>query len=188
MGRMADRIEAALAAEVSDRSEWDEPPGLYFLRVDGGECALRPQAVPVSCWAMGPPSRVLEAIADGFGQFSGLLQPAAPEGLYGVAFRCEMWEVRTGLPGAEDHDQAQAMAHERRLYQHPDRIEVRSIWAVDRYGISYDATLERETGEMRRLVTYPKPGVPGFSGIIPDALDKLVTVLLGVGLPARGSA
>ena len=185
MGRIAEKILDAMEAEVRSRAEWDEPPCLYFLRVDGGECEVRPLQVPEHYWAAAPPGHVLSALADGMGQFSGLLRSAAPEGLYGAAFRCEMWEVRTGLPGTEDHDRAEAMAHERRLYTHPDRVETRSIWAVDRGGASYDVTLERESGEVRRLVTYPKPGAPGFQGVVPDALDRLVTALLGVELAAR---
>jgi hypothetical protein len=185
VSRVADLILDAMEAEVRSRTEWDEAPCLYFLSMSGGGCEVRPQAVPEDYWGMAPPGRVLAALADGLGQFSGLLQSTAPEGLYGAAFRCEMWEVRTGPPGAPDHDRAQAMADERRLREHPDRVETRSIWAVDRGGISYDVTLERESGDLRRLVTYPKPGVPGFTGIIPAALDRLVTALLGVELAAR---
>lgn len=182
---MADRILAALEAEARSREEWDETPGLYFLRVDGGGCEPRPLPVPDRYWAAGPPGSVLSALADGLGRFSGTLRSVTPEGLYGAAFRSEMWEVRTGPPGGEDHDQAAAMAGERRLWQHPDRVEVRAIWAVDRGGVTYDVTLERKTGDVRRQVVYPKPGAPGFSGLIPEALDKIVTTLLGVQMPSR---
>lgn len=185
MGRVAGLVLDALAAEVTARTEWDEPPALCFLYLHDGKCHVRPLDVPGRYWAAAPPSRVLAAIADGLGEFPGLLQRAAPEGLHGAAFRCEMWEVRGDPADTAALARAEAMAGERRLYQHPGRVEVRSMWAVDRGGASYDATVERGTGGMRRHVSYPKPGVPGFTGIIPDALDKLVTALLGVEMPAR---
>jgi hypothetical protein len=43
----------------------------------------------------------------------------------------------------------------------------------------------RLTGEVRRQVIYPNPGRPGFVGIVPAALDRMVTALLGVELAAH---
>jgi hypothetical protein len=184
MGRVADWIMDALESEIKSRAECDEPPALYLLYLEGGRCRASQVDVPASYWSAAPPARVLEALAGGLGDFSGLLQPAAPEGLHGAAFRCEMWEVRAD-PGTEEETRAAAV--ERRLSAHPDRVEVRSMWAADRGGASYGVTLERESGSVRRLVTYPKPGVPGFTGIIPAALDRLVTAMLGVELPSRAA-
>ena len=133
----------------------------------------------------GCPPRILERIADGLGNFSGLLQAGAPEGLHGAAFRSEMWEVHGDPADAAGLARAEADAKARRLYTRPDRIEVRSMWAVDRAGISYDVTMTRGTGEVRRQARWPKPGTPAITGAIPDALDKLVTALLGVEIPAR---
>lgn len=99
-----------------------------------------------------------------------------------------MWQVRTGPPGGGDHEKAVEDAGNRRLYAHPDRVEVRSIWAVDRAGISYDATVERGAGEVRRTARWPKPGSLAVTGAVPDALDRLVTTLLGVQMPARSRA
>jgi hypothetical protein len=36
MGRIQEKVSAALAAEVEGRTEWDEAPGLYFLYLRGG--------------------------------------------------------------------------------------------------------------------------------------------------------
>lgn len=93
-----------------------------------------------------------------------------------------MWEVRTDPAGLA---RAQEDAKARRLWTRPDRVETRSIWAVDRAGITYDVTIERITGQVRRQARWPKPGVPAITGAVPDALDKLVTALLGVPMPAR---
>lgn len=185
MGRVADMILDAMAAEVETRQEWDEPPALCLLYLDEGKCRARPVLVPDQYWAAAPPSHVLAAIADGLGGFSGLLRSVAPEGLHGAAFRCEMWQVSGAEGDTAALAEAEAAARARRLHAHPGRVEVRSMWAVDRGGASYDVTLARVTGEVRRSVSYPKPGVPGMTGTIPDALDKLVTVLTGAELAAR---
>lgn len=64
-------------------------------------------------------------------------------------------------------------------------MESRCFYAVDRAGITYSAMQARGETEVKRSAHYPKPGRPGISGIIPDALDKLVTALLGVQIPVR---
>ncbi len=185
MGRVADLVMDALAAEVESRTGWDEPPALFFLYLEGGRCRASQLDLPEAYWDAAPPAQVLRALAEGMGEFSGLLQSVAPEGLHGAALRCEMWEVDAGRPGSARFAGARAAARARELSRHPDRVEVRSMWAVDRAGISYDATLARGASEARRSASYPKPGVPGYVGVIPEALDRLVTALLGVSLPAR---
>jgi hypothetical protein len=131
------------------------------------------------------PPRVLARLADGAGEFSGLFRAVAPEGLHGAAFRCEAWAVDAGKPGTERYSETTAASMARQLHVHPDRVESRCMYAVDRAGITYSAMQARGEAEVKRSVTYPKPGKPGFSGIIPNALDRLVTALLGVELPAR---
>lgn len=42
------------------------------------------------------------------GDFSGLLQSVAPEGLHGAAFRCEAWAVDAGMPGTERRSEVSA--------------------------------------------------------------------------------
>ena len=61
------------------------------------------------------------------------------------------------------------------------------MYAVDRAGTTYSATLARGGDEVKRSVSYRKPGRADFGGIIPDALDRLVTAVLGVQFPARAS-
>jgi hypothetical protein len=60
------------------------------------------------------------------------------------------------------------------------------IWCVDRAGINYSVMQRGGEPGVMRDVTYPKPGnLARSSGAVPEALDKLVTVFLGVTLPAR---
>jgi len=126
-------------------------------------------------------------MADGLGEFSGLLSSVAPEGLHGAGFRCEAWAVTGAKAGTRREREVTAAARARRLHVHPDRIESRCMYAVDRAGITYSAMQARGESEVKRSVSYPRAGEPGFSGIIPDALDRLVMGLLGVELAARPS-
>lgn len=185
MGRVADAVMDTLAAEVKGCTGGDEPPALFFLYLEGGECRASALPLPDEIWAMDAPPRVLARLADGSGEFSGFLQAAAPEGLHGAAFRCEAWAVDAGKPGTGRRSEVSAAAMSRRLHVHPDRVESRCMYAVDRAGTTYSAMLARGCDEVKRSVSYRKPGRPDFAGIIPSALDRLVTSLLGVNLPAR---
>jgi hypothetical protein len=128
---------------------------------------------------------VLSRIASCLGDFSGLLQSDAPEGLHGAAFRCEAWTVDAGMPGTERRSEVSAATMARRLHVHPGRVESRCFYAVDRGGITYSVMQAKGAAEVRRSAHYPKPGRPEISGVIPAALDRLVTALLGVELAAR---
>jgi hypothetical protein len=130
---------------------------------------------------------VLARLAEGAGEFSGLLSAVAPEGLHGAAFRCEAWMVQGGKPGSKREREVAAASRARTLDTHPDRVEARCMYAVDRAGNTYSATLARGEALVKRSVAYRKAGHADFAGIIPDALDRLVTALLGVELPARAS-
>lgn len=185
MGRVAEKILDALEAEARSRAEWDEAPGLYFLYLEGGEARVSQVPVPDFLWETDAPPRVLARMAGGLGDFSGLLQSAAPGSLFGAAFRCEAWVVDAGMPGTERRSEVSAASMAKQLHIHPDRVESRCVYAVDRAGNTYSATQAKGSADVRRSVSYRKPGVPGFTGIIPSALDRLVTTLLGVQMPAR---
>ena len=55
MGRVADRIMDTLAGEVESRTGWDEPPALFFLYLEGGECRASALPLPDEIWAMDAP-------------------------------------------------------------------------------------------------------------------------------------
>ena len=77
---------------------------------------------------------------------------------------------------------ADCMAH--RIERRSDAKEIRSIYAVDRAGITYAAVQRRGEDDVRRSIAYPGAG-SGFSGTIPRALDQIVTAVLGVAMPGR---
>jgi hypothetical protein len=185
MGRAADIIADALAAEVKSRTGWDEAPGLYFIYLHGrggGRCAVRQLPVPDRMWAADRPPRVLAGMAQGLGSVSGLLQSVSPEALHGVAFRCEMWCADGGMPGTSQRSEMMADAYAHRLHLRPDRREARAMWAVDRAGITYGIMQFRDDPEVRRQVHYPAARRT-ITGDIPAALHELVTALLGVEMP-----
>lgn len=186
MSRAAEQVLAALAAEVAGRAKWDEPPGLYFLYLEGGRCHARRIGVPDAVWASDAPPRVLAAMADCFGDHSGLLRAAAPEELHGAGFYCETWTVEQPEAGtaARSEVMADAMAH--KIWTRPDRVEARTMWAVDRAGTVYGAILRRGIDAAPRVTaTYPKAG-RRISGDVPVALERIVTAMLAETMPGRG--
>jgi hypothetical protein len=187
MGRIADVIADALVAEVKKHTEWDEPPALCFVYVEGGRGRVSELPLPEAIWSVDRPPLVLARCAEalGGGRVSDLLQRVALEGLHGAAFRCEAWEVDGGRPGTAQRSEAMAEQHAGRLHLHPGRREIRSLYAVDRAGITYAAVQRRGEEEVRRSVVYPKPGGDSFTGTIPSALDRIVTGMLGVSMPPR---
>lgn len=184
MSRIHDRIGDALAADLSARTAWDEAPALLFLYLGDSAPVLRKLDLPDAIWATDRPPYVLARIAAQAEQFTGLLAALAPEGMHGAALRCETWMASGGEPGTEQRSEvmADAMAHKIRL--RPDRVECRSIWAVDRAGVTYSAVIRRGEARVHRSISYPD-AADQLRGTIPAALDRLVSGLTGVTLPAR---
>jgi hypothetical protein len=186
MGQVQEAIGDALAAEITGRKRWDERPELFTLYYSGGRCHLRRVPLPDWVWFSGPPAQVLASLADAGGAGADLLQQAtsAMAGLHGAAFSAEMWMASApeGTAAAEDLERrARAAGGASKL---PERVEARSIWAVDRAGTAYTAVQARGSAEVRRGLIYPMAGRPS-AGAIPDALDRLVTAFLGVTMPDR---
>lgn len=183
MARMAEKIAGALAAEIAERTDWDEAPGLYFLYLKGGVPRLGQLPLSDAIWAQDRPPQVLDWVSRSLGDFSGLLQAVAPEGLHGAAFRTEVWTVKEPPPGTAERSEVQADYWAHRLHLRPDRVEARSMWAVDRAGIVYGAVQRRDidTAPLTQ-VSYPGPGTR-LTGTIPEALERIVTAILAVSLP-----
>lgn len=187
MGQVQDAICDALAAEITRRQEWDERPELFTLYYSGGGCELRRVPLPDWVWNSGPPEQILASLADAGGACAGLLQEvtSAAAGLHGAVFFSEIWmaSAPAGTAAAEDLER-RAAAVGNRASKLPDRVEARSVWAVDRAGTAYTAVQARGSAEVRRGLIYTKPGRPS-AGAVPAALNRLVTALLGVTMPDR---
>jgi hypothetical protein len=183
MGKVQERIAAALAAELGSRAGWDEPPGLYWLTVERGEPSLAPAPIPWDAWSLGPPAGVLSAIADGCRGSAGALHSFAPDGLHGAAFFTETWMVIRPSDAAAEIAEAKADARAHRIHQRPDRVEARSMWAVDRAGNVYVAMLRRGIDDVPvTKVEYAGPGRT-IRGDIPAALERIVSAVLAVTMP-----
>lgn len=182
MSSVTDRIAGALTAEVGRRG-WDEPPALYFLYLEGGQPRLSQILVPLRMWALDRPPQVLERLSRATGKWAPLLQATAPEGLHGAAFYCETWAVDQAPPGTAERSEVEADAWAHRLYLRDDRVEARSMWAVDRAGILYNALLRRDVDTVP-LMSMHHPGPDGRPavGTVPEALGRIVSSILGVGL------
>jgi len=183
MGKVQERIAAALSAEVASRTEWDEPPALFWLALEGGMPRLVPAPVTPGTWSLGPPATVLSVMADACREFSGPLHASAPDALHGAAFYTETWMAAARTDDAEGIARAKADARARRIHQRPDRVEARSLWAADRGGAVYVAVLRRGIdSEPRAQVEYPGPGRT-IRGDIPAALERIVSAVLAVTMP-----
>jgi hypothetical protein len=189
MGQAQDAILDALAAEIAGRHEWDQRPELFTLYYGGGRCDLRPVPLPDWAWAGRPPVMVLASLADVGGACAGLLQQVASgaPGLHGAAFFTEIWMAEAAGTAEVEDLLARARAVGGRASKLADRVEARSIWAVDRAGTAFTAVQARGSDEVRRALVYPMAGRPA-AGEVPAALDRLVTALLGVTMPDRTRA
>jgi len=183
MGKVQDAVSDALVAEISSREGRDEPPGLYFLYLEDGKCYARRQALPGAVWRSGPPAAVLSAMAGCLGEVSGTLHQIAPEALHGVAFYTEAWTVMQPEAGTAQRSEVMADAMAHRVHTRPDRVEARTMWAVDRAGIVYGALQRRDIDPVpRTTVAYPKAGAR-IGGDVPKALERMVTAMLADTAP-----
>ncbi len=174
----------AIAAEVRRPREWDGPPGLYIMYVNGGRCRLVPVLLRNAIWARVPAAEVPARLAAVGLDRVGLRQCAAEPGLYGAALRTEGYRVEAPL---HDHAAVRAAiadgdAH--RVKARPDRVEIRQIFAVDRARVTYWARLERLAGTVQSTVYRPQSGQEPVGAEV-DGLDQLVSALLGVPMPGR---
>lgn len=190
MGQAQDAILDALAAEIAGRHEWDQRPEVYTLYYSGGGATLRRIPLPDWAWAGRPPVMVLASLADAGGACAGLLQQvtSGAPGLHGAAFFTEIWMAQAVAGTAAEQDLlARARAVGGRASKLAERVEARSIWAVDRAGTAFTAVQARGSDEVRRALVCPMAGRP-TAGEVPAALDRLVTALLGVTMPDRTRA
>jgi hypothetical protein len=192
MGRLHERVIEAVAAEMTARTDWDErPPSLYFLYVEGGVPRLSDITVPPEIWKLGRSADVLTSMAYMFETGQDWIRHAvaidAP-GLHGIGFMTEAWQV-TSDPKAMSFEEQQRLkddAENHRIADRLDAVEIRHMLVVDRAGITYQANHVRGSDHVDRQVFYPKVGQKyTLTGSVIDALDRILTAVLGVITPPR---
>jgi hypothetical protein len=176
-GQVSKALLRALATEARSRPAWDEPPHLYAVYVSRGQARLESAGIPDAAWG-DRPAHVLAALAAAAGG-----PPRAKPGLYAVAFRAEAFEFDHAEPGTERFAGLIRDSDAGVMESRPDRREIRGITAIDRTGLLYDVKVTRDTGEVRKGVFPPDP--QGHAGTIVNALDQLITAMLGVTMPER---
>lgn len=160
----------ALADLLRARTEWDEPPALHFAYFEDGAVRISPfSLVPDWMWSKGPPSYVLEALANGLmtSPLQGTLAAVAPETFFGVVWRSEAWMAKAPVSDTEAVASLNRAAARRQIYAHPARVECRNAWAMTRTGMLW-ASQERG-GEVISRPARKKD----IEGTVPDALTTM---------------
>jgi hypothetical protein len=107
--------------------------------------------------------------------------------LHGMAFRHEGWEVVTDDPHRNRFQARRVaeLANEHKLSTHPQRVEIRLMYAVDRAGITYAIQQARGSAEPDRALIFPGSTDALSTGTVVDSLDLMVTTLTGIRLMPR---
>ena len=173
MTAYTDAICAALEGLLRSRTEWDEAPDLHFMYREDGRMRLSDDEalVPGMVWGDDvPPPYRLDAMSRSLSMLPpGVLAALVPRTLIAVVFRCETWGVLSPVADRAARKYAEALHAERRLSEHPDRVESRLAWAVTREHSHWTATLDRLTG-----TTASGPAEsPG--GLIPESLARIIS-------------
>jgi hypothetical protein len=181
-------IQAAILEVAEERPRWDEPPALYRVHVRDGETHLVDMGIEPQVWAASDVQSVLTGMSLLMVAGNFKPRPDDPAGeLVGMAFRNEAFWVETELNDAQATHRMNKMAGEHRLWQHPGRVEVRIVIAVDRHGITYQA-MHKRSGETEQQMMLPGRGEVQAAGAVVEALDAMVFALTGAIPPKRPSA
>lgn len=168
-------ISALAAAEKreGERKGWDQAPQVWELRlIRPGELKL--SVMPEDSWMTGlqNPADDLVALASPLPD-PPLDIPQLPLGksllgFAGIAFMSEGWARPEGSPPATGPEPPGRGDPHRLNEFHPDRIEMRTVVAVDVNGLLYGLCRERG-GE----VTHTVSELPSMWGSVPRALHKM---------------
>ena len=179
-------IQSVLAAEADTDWGWNQLPVLYRLHVLDGSPHLVNLGIARHVWTSGDVQAVLTGIAllMEAGRFMPVPDDPAGE-LVGMAVRTEGWWVESHPDrDPRGHERMNKMSGEGRLYQHPDRVEVRMVTAVDRHGVTYQVRHVRD-GETEQLMMLPGREDLQLTGAVIEALDVMVHALTGAKPPPR---
>ena len=186
-----DAVMAALVEHIEGAPNWDAPPELFMVYVQGRQVALSAVPLPPGVWdAFGSPGEALESLADALGGHRGaLLVPPGKEGsLHAVAFVHEAFWVDVDTSDPHEARRVQALADQRRLREHPAAQDIRFAVAVDREGMTYSARHVRGTIGTETDILMPGDTGAQASGITVEALDRLVEAFTGAKPPKRPSS
>lgn len=186
-----DRVQAKSVIEMLYNLEaeialdgWDQPHQLGLVykrgraRAAGQEVLyLEYVSIPTFWRAANRAERVhyvLVDLADSLREAMALEEVAAPENLFAVVIITEAWALLKGKLNEQDEQAAQ----DRKLHEHPDRVEVRVLNAVDVEGASYFLQHERD-GIVQHTATKTSIG-----GDVIDGMRYFMDISLGRETPA----
>jgi hypothetical protein len=140
-------LTEAMGSLLEARQEWDEAPALYYVLGEPDDCQLRELRMITALWGTldGHPASIIEKLTE-LARARELDGPRVPEGLTGIALRCEGWTV--GLTGddAVGRMEMEAAASRRELHKHPGRQEMRFTIAILKDGSIHGAMMLRSGG------------------------------------------
>lgn len=177
-------LEECLLRECTSRTEWDEPPALFFVVKDTTGYTLHDVGVPNLLWMLIEPPSLLRGLAHaiscpGCNAHQAVNLPDAlspPAGWVGVAFRSEGWRINLDKdkddPATLAEKNRDAAAH--RIHTRDDRIENRLISAVLTSGETAYASQDRD-GEPE---TSADDEPAKLTGAITDSLHAIAIALL----------
>lgn len=172
---------------------WDQPPQLHVLRVrarhgDAAAVGMVVDSTPLPGFEL----LVAKAMSQGARMHHVLLHVAEQwhllqqepmfrnldmNSVQGLVLISEGWM----LVGGSDEERERA-AQERRIHEHPDRVEVRMITVVGPEGLRVMLNQPRD-GVPQHLIGQARPGQPpssyGVGGDMPDALQYLLETIRG---------
>lgn len=174
---------------------WDNPPvlGLLYQRskkqLAPGVEALYLEFAPIPTFAEAwrRTQRMHHAIvpmADALRLAQPLFGIKTPADLVAVVLANEAWSLHHTLPlSPEKAQEYREAADERRIHEHPDRVELRNFIAVDRDGVRYGVMQERD-GIVDHLVGTDRPNAAGdrhgLTGDVPNSLHYLMEIIQGL--------
>lgn len=176
-------VLTALGDELRARP-WDSDPALYLMYIRRGRCHLEQIRTLDGTWGASPVETLL-ALAGSVGAWTAALHVTVKPGLHGAAFGSEAFEFLHADEGSPRFAELAAASADGSIEDRPDRIEIRSVVAVDRNIVTYNVKQARDGGAMRKATSRPGDGTEGHRGTVVNALDLMVRDLLGVPVPGR---
>lgn len=189
MSRRTTSVLAVLAAEA-EADKWDEHPALFRLHQRGREHHLVDVGLDGWVWDSnrGDVGTTITALAVLLAAGGFRPDPDDPWGeLVGMAFAHQGVSVDVDEADVHEWHQVSSLNAQRRLHQHPSRVPVRLVCAVDRHGVTYQVVRPRD-GATERVMALPGRADLMMGGAVVEALDMMVATLCGVSPPPRPSA